>query len=161
MSRFTLATWILAETPPVGFTFDSRNWPLHITIVPPFFYDGGVNDLTAHLREVTDDLGRFEIEVGAVDYFGPNNDVEVNVINPNTSLARLHEQIVRKLGELGVSFHQAQFSNEGYRPHATVHGEVRVNEGQRIIIDAVALVLHEPNNIRHEREVVANMGLGK
>jgi len=98
-------------------------WPLHITIVPPFeLEDGldGIQKLRRLLREVADDFRPILVEPKENVMFGPNNDrPATRVEDRGNQLHALHNRFLWDLGSIGCSSIDMTYAGERFRPHFT------------------------------------------
>src|ERR1700712_4209047 len=98
----------------VGDRFLTRDWPLHITIVPVFTAD-------ATLERVTDALAgsRLTVTGGVEERFGRGHSIRVTVIVPTPNILGLHRSLMQNLAPLHPLFEEPEFVGDGYRPHVS------------------------------------------
>ncbi len=127
------------ENQPEGDTFvRSRHggWPLHITLVPWF----GVSDyekLDLELRRIVQKQHPVTAVIGSEQLFGSNHDIPVNVIENQTELKQLHDELTSII-QSGGEFFEAQWVGDKYNAHITKH----MNEGQQLNVGDRCLIDH-------------------
>jgi 2'-5' RNA ligase len=157
LRRFTLCIFV-DQLPEEGYEFDSRQWPLHITLIGNYF-SANSDDIIQAIGNVTATYSNFEVSVGADAYFGSDNEILVSTIRQSENLNALHQAVVRAVAGCGVEFSNPSFLNVGYKPHITAQVSARKNEGDSIMVEHVSLVELEKDGIRHQRTVLKNFRL--
>ncbi|VXB86530.1 conserved hypothetical protein [Arthrobacter sp. 9AX] len=163
---------LVAFVEPVseGAVFPRTDWPLHITLVrfdvgTPAGADarpalsGSASDavteqvaaLAAPHAEAA--LGA-RLTVGSDAGFGRNASVPVSLIEPQPDLQNLHGQLVGAVGSLGGKILTPAHTLSGYRPHVSHHGDKRLNPGNAVVLDRIALVDMAPDGDRTVRRVL-------
>ena len=151
---------LVAFVEPVadGLVFPRSEWPLHITLVR---FDVGSPagadpaERLAGLAEppVLAALGA-GLTVGEDAGFGRNGAVPVNLIQPQPDLQALHEQLVAAVGGLGGTILTPAHTMSGYRPHVSHHGHKRLDPGDAVVLDRIALVDMAPDGDRTVRRIL-------
>ncbi|WBU39304.1 2'-5' RNA ligase family protein [Homoserinibacter sp. YIM 151385] len=142
MLRFAVCAFL--EDLALGSELDRGALPLHVTLFPPSTTEADQGQLEAALEHVLAQFGPFEAAGGDDELFGARRDVEVTLVEDEGSLAAAHVGLVRALSPLGVRVPDPAHVGRGYRPHVTVTAEGdRIERGERIELDAVALLLDE------------------
>jgi hypothetical protein len=80
--------------------------------------------------------------------------VPVSLIQPQQDLQSLHEQLVAAVGGLGGKVLTPAHALSGYRPHVSHHGDKRLNPGDVVVLDRIALVDMAPDGDRTVRRVL-------
>jgi 2'-5' RNA ligase len=97
-----------------------ETWPLHMTLTR--WFDASrlsKPELFNELDQVAQSTAPFDVEVGGLAMFGPDQDVPVNtIVNPGP-VKELHMCLLGALRHMGVSFENEQYFGENYRPHIT------------------------------------------
>ena len=141
-----------------GLLFSRSEWPLHITLVR---FDVGspagadpserVAALAAPLAAAALGAG---LTVGEDAGFGRNGSVPVNLIQPQPDLQALHEELVHAVDSLRGKVLTPAHTMSGYRPHVSHHGDKRLNPGDTLVLDRIALVDMAPDGDRTVRRVL-------
>ena len=138
-----------------GLVFPRSEWPLHITLVR---FDVGTDVLAERVAALAAPpaaaaLGA-ALSVGEDAGFGRNGSVPVNLIQPQPDLQALHEQLVSAVNSLGGKVLTPAHTMSGYRPHVSHHGDKRLNPGDTLVLDRIALVDMAPDGDRTVRRVL-------
>ena len=141
-----------------GLVFLRTDWPLHITLVR---FDAGAPDSadpTERAAALADTPARAALgaglTVGEDAGFGRNGSVPVSLIQPHPDLHALHEQLVAVVVAVGGTILTPAHTLTGYRPHASHHGAKRLNPGDVVVLDRIALVDMAPDGGHATRRVL-------
>jgi hypothetical protein len=141
-----------------GLVFLRTDWPLHITLVR---FDAGSPvgaDPTERVAALADAPARTALgaglTVGEDAGFGRNGSVPVSLIQPQPDLQALHEQLVAAVGNVGGTILTPAHTLSGYRPHVSHHGAKRLNPGDAVVLDRIALVDMAPDGDRTVRRIL-------
>lgn len=111
------------DTPP-GTRLDK--WPLHTTIVPWFeqrtLTEDDLIELVANGTSFAAQYGDITLTSEGVDFFGPNNDIEVTRLGDDRHrLHNLHDELLDDLYQSGVEPRELTYTakGNGYNPHVT------------------------------------------
>jgi hypothetical protein len=102
---------------------------------------------------VADALGSGLI-VGRDDGFGRGGSIPVNLIEPSEKLTGLHTALVRIVRDLPGRISTPAYTLEGFRPHVSHHGDKRLNPGDAVALDRIALVDMAPDGGHATRRVL-------
>jgi len=148
---------LVAFVEPVadGLVFPRTHWPLHITLVR---FDVGTDDSAEQAAVLAAPyagaaLGA-SLTVGEDAGFGRNGSVPVSLIQPQPDLQALHEQLLTAVESLGGKVLTPAHTMSGYRPHVSHHGDKRLNPGDAVVLDRIALVDMAPDGDRTVRRVL-------
>lgn len=144
----------LLEDLPEGFEYDWKNWPLHITIADVFAIDWSVDTLTTKLKETLSNQSPFTASVLNDEFFGPNREVRVTLINKTAELTQLHLQVVQLLEEGSVVFNNPHYNGDGFLPHSTVQSHMRLHQGDIVTFNALSIVDMFPDNDPYRRKII-------
>ncbi len=125
----------LEDEPPRFFL--KGDWPLHVTIAPPFVFSRDFQKLVFLLEEVSVGLAPFRTVGIRRDLFGKNKDVPVTLVESVPSLVTLNRKFIGT-ASLWVEFRG--IDHGGYRPHVSDQLCGRLDVGQSIILGSVSLV---------------------
>ena len=138
-----------------GLVFPRSEWPLHITLVR---FDVGTAVLPERVAALAAPLAAaalgVALTVGEHAGFGRNGSVPVNLIQPQSDLQALHEQLVNAVNSLGGKVLTPAHTMSGYRPHVSHHGDKRLNPGDAVVLDRIALVDMAPDGDRTVRRIL-------
>lgn len=157
--RVTSVAVTFVEPVEDGFRFRSGEWPLHVTIAPPFSVDSFSEDLVRDLEAFCATTEPFGATVEGGELFGPRRDLPVNLVSRGR-LAPLHEGLVAVLERHGATFKNPDYIKGRYRPHVTHQHGRKVAEGEQLAVTKVAFV-DEPPDDPGGREVKRSYFLGK
>lgn len=152
MQKYVLVTFL--EPIAEGTEFTVGNWPLHTTLVSNFVVDLEDKQLVEKLAQLFTQQKSIST-VGMQDtHFGPQGQVHVTLLDLVPELASLHHRTVELLKANDAVFDEPQYLEEGFKPHATVQQNGRVNEGDLVAITAVSLVDMFPGGDIRGRKVM-------
>jgi 2'-5' RNA ligase len=142
-----------------GTRFAVREWPLHVTVVPPFSSHAAIDDIARVIAETTAGTPVFQVTAGGSALFGRRHDIPVTLVEDDPRLTGLHDQLAGALRPLASSASDRSFQATEYRPHVTTKGERHVVEGDVLTLGQVALVDMAPRSSPGGREVLATIAL--
>ncbi|MBC7581614.1 2'-5' RNA ligase family protein [Aeromicrobium sp.] len=126
-----------------GFERHRDTWPLHITLVP-WFMPKNENSMISTINKLCDDYSTFSVEIGTVKLFGPNHDVEVNVLADQKEIRAFHDALLNCVIEQEAQLADEQHWIRGqYEAHITRHDGRAAAEGDMQRIDNISLVKYE------------------
>jgi hypothetical protein len=141
-----------------GLLFPRSAWPLHITLVRFDVDSPAAASVAARIGELADPYATAALgaglTVGEDAGFGRNGSVPVSLIQPQPDLQTLHEQLVRAVAGLDGKVLTPAHTLSGYRPHVSHHGDKRLNPGDAVVLDRIALVDMAPDGDRTVRRVL-------
>lgn len=135
-----------------GDRFTTRDWPLHVTIVPVFTSPATAPDVAALLEIASPAV---TIVAGPDEGFGPKNNLAVTVVTPSRELDALHRALVEVLAPIAPQFQNPEYTLDGYRAHITVKRDFRATEGESYRLEQLALVDMQPGQELGMRVVLA------
>ncbi|WP_427134804.1 2'-5' RNA ligase family protein [Pseudarthrobacter sp. S9] len=147
-----------------GLEFPRDDWPLHITlvkfdVVAPEAAEPAPDDPLADriaalmAAPVAAALGS-SVAVRGEAGFGRAGSIPVSLIEPSERLQGLHDALVRMVAELPGRIPTPGYTLEGYRPHVSHHGERRLNPGDVVVLDRIALVDMAPDGGHATRRIL-------
>lgn len=152
VQKYVLVTFL--EDIQEGGEFSSSGWPLHITIASNFTIKCGVSELVEKLCSVIKERRPIKVTAGNDEFFGTQKQTRVTVLNMNKELKSLHHDLVTLLKSVGAVFDEPAYIEVGFRAHVTVQRDVRLQEGDAVIIDNLSLVDMFPENDPSQRKVL-------
>jgi len=145
----------------IGSTFNSGQWPLHITIIPNFEIDWDFNRLELEIERIVKPCKQIITVATARDLFGPNKDIPVTRLELKPKLAEIHNTIVEFLESNGAKFELPIILKDNYRPHVTVQEGAYVNIGENLNIDELCIVDKDTEGNPSLRKVLGIVKLAK
>jgi 2'-5' RNA ligase len=138
-----------------GQEFLRTDWPLHITLVRFDVTDDGGTARFASLAEVPakQALGSV-LSIGGDHHFGHQGSVPVSLVKDDPALQALHESLVQAVEQLSGRVASPHHTRRLFRPHVSHHGEQRVNPGDAVVLDHIALVDMAPDGDRTIRRIL-------
>ncbi|UUL76667.1 2'-5' RNA ligase family protein [Pseudarthrobacter sp. Fe7] len=155
---------VFVEPVAEGQVFPRTDWPLHITLVR---FDAASTD-SADAAERLAGLAEAPaaaalgaaLAVGEDAAFGRNGSVPVSLIAPHPVLQTLHEAFVQAVTAVHGRILTPAHTLSAYRPHVSHHGDKRLNQGDAVVLDRVALVDMAPGGDHSVRHVLRLWSLG-
>ena len=152
---FTQKYTIISPVQPLqeGLTFNSDNWPLHVTLADTFAINAINDELLLQLRDIS--KGRAQVvkaEVAA--WFGQAGEVEVMLLEASDELLQLHTGVVDLLLGKGAIFNDPQYIKSGFIGHVTQQTSRRVEVGESLAFDSLALIDMFPDGDASRRRVM-------
>ncbi len=156
MQKFTqkYAIICLLEDIDEGYQFPSDSWPLHTTLADTFAIEWDEVTLKLKLEEIAATLEMVATKATRDEYFGPDKNIHVVLIEKTDDLAATHYSIVNMLKQGGVKFNGPQYSEEGFLPHSTVQPHARVKLNDTVVYKNLALIDMFPNEDPYQRKVL-------
>lgn len=142
-----------------GVSFPVAEWPLHVTVLPPFLTRSTPEQVALVIAEVVASQTALTARAGADALFGRKHDVPVTLVHEQAGLTRLHDRLVEALRPLAARPEEPAFTGAEFRAHITVKGDSRVAEGDRITLTQLALVDMTPRADAAGRTVLATVAL--
>lgn len=123
----------------VGQKFRSKDWPLHITLVPWFNVDDTVL-FEEKLQALLVHTNPFDVTVGEHAVFGnPARPKDVQLIQPSIELLQLHDRLLELVRIHGYIERSLSYVGKGYRPHISAYGNRTAQPGDLVKINNVWL----------------------
>jgi 2'-5' RNA ligase len=135
MNKYIIVSFL--EDVSSGMKFQKSEWPLHLTIIPPFFFNKEEKQLINLLNSSFTNKKPITLIGESKEMFGPEREVEVTVLKNTEAIQELHNDIQERLRNW-IIFKSKQYPD--YRPHVSGQGEKEINVGKKIIINNVSLV---------------------
>lgn len=142
-----------------GDSFEVRDWPLHITVLPPFLTDAEPSEIAAAIASAASAQTAVTAIAGPDEMFGRRKDVPVTVLVENEALVLLHGVLVDAIRPFAASPDEPAFTGPGFRPHITVKHHGRVHAGDELSLNQIALVDMAPKSAPGGRAVLATLPL--
>ncbi|WP_434318857.1 2'-5' RNA ligase family protein [Leifsonia sp. P73] len=124
--------------------FAAGDWPLHITVVPPFQTELEADAVAALLPHGP----RIPVVAGARASFGHRHAVPVTLVRPSPALLALHTACVDALEAAGAVIADQRHVRGGYRPHASDQRSAALAPGDHAALTELALVARTPGSRR-------------
>ena len=157
MSRLVI---VLPLTPlQVGESFAVADWPLHITVLPPFLTHAEPADVAAAIETAAAGQTALAAVVGHDEMFGRRHDVPVSVVEDSPALTELHRALKTAMRQFAATPEEPAFTGVGFRAHVTVKRQGRVHEGDVLSLTQIALVDMAPRAAASGRTVLATLDL--
>lgn len=150
--KYTIIT--LLEDMDEGTAFPSNRWPLHVTIADTFAIDGDVNNLREKLSKLVAKCKSFKAKAAHDEYFGLEKQTQVTILDMSKELVVLHHDVVALLKIAGAVFNDPQYTESGFRAHATVQSHARLNKGDKVAFKNLAIVDMFPNEDPYQRKIM-------
>lgn len=161
MTNFTQKYTIvqLLEEIEDEYEYSSSNWPLHTTIADTFAVDWNKDNLLVRLESLLAKQRIVTAKAANFEFFGPERQTKVTLLEINKELLELHNSIVNLLTGAGAVFNDPQFTGTGFLPHATVQPHAHVKKGDLVTFTGLSLIDMFPNSDPYQRKVLKTMKL--
>jgi hypothetical protein len=156
MQKFTQKYTIvsLLEDVKEGYEYSSNKWPLHVSIADTFAIKWDINEFIKKLTELSMSLKIVSSTMSHYEYFGPDQQTQVAILESNKGLTALHYEVIGLLKKAGVIFNDPQYTESGFRAHSTVQPHARINIGETVSVNNIALVDMYPNEDAYQRKIL-------
>jgi len=144
----------------VGASFAVAEWPLHVTVLPPFLTDAAPGDVAAAIRSAVADQAPLTVVAGPDELFGRRHDIPVTLVLPHEGLARLHRALVAAVRPFAAAPEEPAFTGAGFRAHVTHKPPARIHPGDTLTLSQLALVDMIPRADTAGRTVLATHDFG-
>ena len=124
--------------------FPAADWPLHVTIVPPFETELSAESVADLLPQVPP----IPVAGAARERFGAHRTVPVTVLHDSAVLADLHRVTVDALESAGAAIRDQRHLRDGFRPHVTDQRTGRLHPGEHALLTEVSVVARAPHSQR-------------
>lgn len=124
----------------VGDRFAVHEWPLHVTVLPPFKTDATGTEIRDAIRSVAAGRPALRMVAAGDELFGRRHDIPVTVLAQNEQLTALHDTLRTVVRQFAAQPDEPAFTGAGYRPHVTVKSHARVREGDTFMLSQLAVV---------------------
>jgi hypothetical protein len=139
----------------VGASFAVAEWPLHVTVLPPFLTDADPGDVGDAIRVAVGGQAPLTVVAGADALFGRRHDIPVTLVLPHEELTRLHHTLVAAIRPFAAEPDEPAFTGDGFRAHVTHKPPARLHPGQSLSLGQIALVDMLPRAHTAGRTVLA------
>lgn len=119
--------------------FEFASVPLHVTVLPNWTISLDVGQAGVIMQRIAETFATFDVRTAAIDWFGPQDDIEVATLEPSAQLTRLHQLLVDGVAHHGTAVNP-EYNDGGYRPHSTMQSDARLDIGESRTIDRLAVV---------------------
>lgn len=150
----------LFEDVPEGTQFSFHDWPLHATVVDTFSINWNVLTMVEHLEKALAPHPQAVTVAEDDEFFGPEKQTHVVLLQKSDSLAELHCDVLELLEKGGLKLNDPHFAREGFLPHSTVQKHARLNKGDHVTFDTLAIIDMFPGSDPYQRRVIKKIKIG-
>lgn len=143
-----------------GESFLVHEWPLHITVLAPFATEAEPSVVARAIARATEGLPAITAAVGADELFGRRHNIPVTLVDDNEPLTELRRLLIANVRPLASAPDEPAFTGTDFRPHVTIKQDRRVDAGDVLVLDQVALVDMAARSLPGGRTVLATFPLG-
>lgn len=155
MAKYGFAT--LLENHPVGYEYRGDNIPVHLTHVDSFQVDLNLQELELRLQKALVGQKAFSVKALRDEFYGPDKDIPVTVLELTPELQELHTKIMDMLQSEGVFFKNLHFHRDGFMPHVSVYGDRRVAVGDDVLIKDISIATKLSEEENAKRRILATI----
>ena len=149
------------EDMQVGTEFFWKDWPLHSTVADVFAINWDAVTMQERLAEILHEHSWAESVAEDDLLFGKDGQARVTRLRKTDSLMRLHYDVIKMLEQGGWQPNNPEYAKEGFLPHVTVQKHARLNEGDKVVFNALSIIDFFPNQDPYERKLLATIKIGK
>lgn len=162
MQTFTQKYALIHSLQPLddGYEYSMENWPLHVTLADVFAIEGDPADLLTDLKRDFDSSDVVSAVVTGDQWFGDDGEVHVKILDKTSGLDRMHDKVLKCLGNYDVVFNQPAYTREGFVAHSTVQKDASLQDGDLVVFDSLTLIDLFPNEDAYRRRVVGTVYFG-
>lgn len=157
MQKYVIVQFL--EDTPVGDEFDMSEWPLHVTLVANFAVNLPQNKVIEHFNHIVAQQCVCESKAAEDDYFGPEKQVHVTVLEPTKQLMDIHLNLIAYIKKLDAVFDEPKYLESGYRAHATIQKIQTLQLGDKVRIEELSLIDMFPGQNIKKRKVLSKLKL--
>jgi len=125
-------------------SFPASDWPLHVTIVPPFETELDAEGVAALIPRVSP----IPVTGSSRERFGAHRTVPVTVLRESLPLRALHTAAVDALEAAGATIRDSRHLRDGFRAHATDQRTGRLHPGEHALLTELSVVARAPGGLR-------------
>jgi 2'-5' RNA ligase len=125
-----------------GIVFLRSQWPLHLTIVPPFELTLESSEVARIIELATSQLHPFFAELASYAGFGPRGDIPVRLVQLSPHLDALHRLLRAAVIDAGARFPRHNFP---FRPHVATDTNHPLDDAA-LLVDSCSLVELAPDH---------------
>ena len=155
MAKYGFAT--ILENYPVGYEYRGDNIPVHLTHVDSFQTDLNLQELTLKLQIALAGQKPFTVKALRDEFYGPDKDIPVTVLELTPALQALHLKIMDMLQSEGAFLKNPQFHWEGFMPHVSVYGNRRIKVGEDVLIRDISIAAKLSEEENAKRRILATI----
>ena len=144
-----------------GTTFSAAAWPPHLTLVDVFAMNTHSGAVAAKLENIALTTEPIQCQITGYDYFGPQQNIHVALLQKSTQLVRLHTIITTYLQTVHAIYNEPQYVNNGFCPHITLPPGETIATGSVVTISNIALIDMFPNDNPFQRTILQRHSLLK
>ncbi|MHA6667655.1 2'-5' RNA ligase family protein [Homoserinimonas sp. A447] len=123
-----------------GDSFAVSEWPLHVTVLPPFLTDASASEVADAIRSAASAHPAMKVVAAQDELFGRRHDIPVTLIAENEQLTALHQALRAAVRPFAAAPDEPAFTGAGFRPHVTVKTHGRVHAGDEFTLTQLAIV---------------------
>ncbi|MGO4534486.1 2'-5' RNA ligase family protein [Leifsonia sp. 2MCAF36] len=124
--------------------FPATDWPLHVTVVPPFETELAADQVAALVPLVPP----IPIAGATRERFGTHGTVPVTVLRGSAALVALHTSLVDALDATGATLRDQRHIRADFRAHATDQRRGRLHPGEHALLTELCIVARAPGGLR-------------
>jgi 2'-5' RNA ligase len=129
-----------------GDSFAVNEWPLHVTVLPPFLTGATGSEVGDAIRSVASAQPALRVVAAHDEMFGRRHDIPVTVMEDNEQLTALHHALRDAVRPFATAPEEPAFTGARFRPHVTLKQHGRVHEGDEFTLTQVAVVDMAPRS---------------
>ena len=155
MQKFTQKWSLISLLEPVdeGYEFFWKDYPLHVTIASVFAAEWNDTNLLKKLTTLLATKKAVTTRAVKEGYWGDKAQYHVMLLEKNSAIMDLHQDIHELLLRSGAVFNQPEFEGQGYIPHSTIQKHARLYPGETIQINSLTVLDMFPHQDGYQRKI--------
>ncbi len=124
----------------------------HCALVLWFKTSMNRSEVSEVFKAVLKEQTPIKITINGDQHFGPNEDVDVWIVDENKELTKLHKRTYHALVDRGAEFFEDHYQNEDFKAHVTKHPQGGIASGDTYELKQLALIegKHIEDSQRHK-----------
>ena len=142
------------ETVIEGDEFTMQNWPLHTTLADVFAVDMNQQVLDDIQKIFTEFKGIETNAIGERTFGDAEHLVNVVLLENTSMLQTCHDTFIDMLTKHGAVFNNPEFTHEGFIPHTKIQNERRLQIGDTVKLENLAIIDMFTNSDWQQRKIL-------
>lgn len=134
--QYVIVAFLRLQSEPI---FKRTSWPLHLTILGPFFTNHEFMVLADKMRAVCNEHKPMTLVGKERRKFGRRNDVPATTVERTPELHQLHTKLLERLSDT-IELKVLEHSGRNYAPHVSDRMTSKLKQGETITLNSLSLV---------------------
>ena len=156
VQKYVIVYFVDIKATPISFS--ASEWPLHITLLANFQVED-IDSFKSQLKEYSEQHAAFTVQANGEALFGPQQNVRVSLVEPNDAIIATHKDLLSIASGHGAILDELGFAGTGYRPHATIQFNNKLQDQEEVAINSFSLVDMFPDQDHMRRRIIQTYSL--